>query len=335
MPDRPTIICLTPVKNEAWILDRFLQCASLWADHIVVADQQSDDDTRAIAQRYAKVHLIENDSPAYDEAARQRLLLQAARAIPVEGKRLLLALDADEMLTANWMTSPEWARVLAAEPGTVAWFYWINVLPGVEQGWHDPSAKPFGYMDDGAPHAGYPIHSPRIPLRPGAAALHLRDVRVLHYQYTNWPRMRSKQRWYQCWERLHHPEKRPVTLYRQYHQMDVMRERAAPLRPEWLAGYEAHGIDMTTIPEATHYRWDEEVLAFFEQHGTAPFRKLNVWDRDWNALASALGHGPGPDLADPRSALERAVHAFLRTTQPHQGNPAVRTVQKLLQPLGW
>jgi len=28
----PTIICLTPVRNKAWILDRFLQATSLWAD---------------------------------------------------------------------------------------------------------------------------------------------------------------------------------------------------------------------------------------------------------------------------------------------------------------
>src|SRR5437667_3161139 len=98
--ERPTIICLTPVKNEAWILDRFLQCASLWADHIIVADQCSEDESREIVGRHPKVILIENPSPVYDEGARQKLLLEAARRIP--GKRLLIALDADEMLTANW-----------------------------------------------------------------------------------------------------------------------------------------------------------------------------------------------------------------------------------------
>ena len=34
MGERPKIICLTPVKNEEWILRRFLRLASLWADHI-------------------------------------------------------------------------------------------------------------------------------------------------------------------------------------------------------------------------------------------------------------------------------------------------------------
>ena len=35
------IICLTPVKNEGWILERFLKCTSLWADYIIIADQSS------------------------------------------------------------------------------------------------------------------------------------------------------------------------------------------------------------------------------------------------------------------------------------------------------
>ena len=40
--DKPTVVCLTPVKNEAWILDRFLKCAGLWAEHIIIADQGAD-----------------------------------------------------------------------------------------------------------------------------------------------------------------------------------------------------------------------------------------------------------------------------------------------------
>ena len=35
----PTVICVTPVKNEARILPRFLRCAATWADHILIADQ--------------------------------------------------------------------------------------------------------------------------------------------------------------------------------------------------------------------------------------------------------------------------------------------------------
>ena len=39
--NRPTLVVLTPVRNEAWILRAFLEATSLWADHIIIADQMS------------------------------------------------------------------------------------------------------------------------------------------------------------------------------------------------------------------------------------------------------------------------------------------------------
>ena len=101
--DKPLIICLTPVKNEAWILDKFIQCASLWADCIIIADQMSTDGSRDIALKYPKVRLIDNDSEAFNEPERQKLLVDAARQIHFNGqRRLLISLDADEFLTSNF-----------------------------------------------------------------------------------------------------------------------------------------------------------------------------------------------------------------------------------------
>ena len=331
----PTLICLTPVRNESWILDRFLRCASTWADHIIVADQHSDDGSRAIARSYDEVTLIDNDHPGYDEQARQKLLIDAARNLPVEGTRILMALDADEILTANWMDSPEWDRLLAAPPGTVLRFQWANVTPSIKEGWVPEKKIPFGFVDDGSPHEGYKIHSPRVPVPEGAPSLVFEDIHVLHYQYANWPRMKSKQRWYQCYERLEHPEKRPVTIYRQYHHMDAAREAAEPFPDAWFAGYEACGIDMTTIPEQEHYYWDREVLQLLEQHSTEPFRKLDIWDVDWTALGHALERSVNGELQDPRSALDRRVHRWLAQTQSRAEALEVRLAQKLLQVAGW
>ena len=115
--DKPYIICLIPVKNEAWILDRCLQTASLWADKIIVADQMSDDGSPEIAVKYSKVQLIRNTSAQFNEPERQKLLIDAARKIPYDGKKLLIALDADEMLTANLLDSPEWQTILDAPVG--------------------------------------------------------------------------------------------------------------------------------------------------------------------------------------------------------------------------
>ncbi|MFZ0503142.1 MAG: glycosyltransferase family 2 protein, partial [Chthoniobacterales bacterium] len=64
--EKPLVICLTPIKDEAWILERFLKCASTWADHIIIADQQSKDGSKEIARRFPKVTLIENNSESFN-----------------------------------------------------------------------------------------------------------------------------------------------------------------------------------------------------------------------------------------------------------------------------
>ena len=58
---QPKIICLTPVRNEAWILKAFLSATSLWADIIIIADQMSTDGSREIARQFPKVKLLENN----------------------------------------------------------------------------------------------------------------------------------------------------------------------------------------------------------------------------------------------------------------------------------
>src|SRR6266513_1643562 len=103
--ERPLVICLTPVKNEEWIIEKFLACTSLWADHIILADQGSTDRTTEIAKNFSKVVLIKNYDEQFNEHFRQQLLVDKAREFP--GKKLLIALDADEFFTGNIFTHPE------------------------------------------------------------------------------------------------------------------------------------------------------------------------------------------------------------------------------------
>ena len=49
VPDTATTtqrICVTPTRNEAWIIGHFAAAARCWADHVVIADQRSTDGTR-------------------------------------------------------------------------------------------------------------------------------------------------------------------------------------------------------------------------------------------------------------------------------------------------
>ena len=97
---KPLLICMTPIRNEAWVLHAFLKATSIWADYIIIADQLSTDGSREIALSYPKVILIDNNHPDYNEADRQKMLIDRARQI--EGDKILFGLDADEIFAANF-----------------------------------------------------------------------------------------------------------------------------------------------------------------------------------------------------------------------------------------
>jgi hypothetical protein len=341
---KPQIICLTPVKNEAWILDRFLACASVWADRIIVADQGSDDGSPEIARRFPKVHLIENSAKEFNEPERQKALIGAARQFP--GPRLLIALDADEFLTASFLQSPEWDMVLRAIPGTILSFQWACVLPDRRSYYIFPTELPLGYMDDGAEHRGLAIHSPRLPVPETSPRISLREIKVMHLSTLDFERFRSKIRWYQCWEFLKGRWQSALQLYRWYHRdFCVPPDLIRPLPAAWTSGPGAPA-EILDFQAPDYYRWDEEILGLLVAYGTRKFRKLAIWDRDWAELYRKIhGSAPPHSLEDPRSALERWVHGWLERTQPyysHYAPPLARStklshvaLQKVLGCVGW
>jgi len=332
---QPTVVCLTPVKNEEWILERFLAAASLWADVIIVADQHSTDRTRDIARSFEKVKLIENPNPAYHESERQALLIAAARE-HVPGPRLLLALDADEALSGDFTTSAEWPRLLAAGPGTVMRFRWANVRAGGKQYWPSRGLTEWGFMDDGTPHEGRPIHSPRVPIPKEAPVIDCTELHFMHFQYIDPDRVASKQRWYQCYERLEQPDLSPVRLFDQYHHMHAIgAHELKPLPDAWLAPYRAAGIELTrTAPPAEGYHyWDPLVLDYFREHGLATFARDCIWE-GWPETARAMD--APPELArDPRTSGQKLAHRLLQATNKTKKGMAGRLLRSLLKRSGW
>jgi hypothetical protein len=327
--DKPQIICLTPVKNEAWILDRFLKCVSLWADYIIIADQNSDDGSREIARQYSKVILVDNPSESFNEPERQKILINEARKIP--GKKLLITLDADEFLTANFINNPEWESVLNAKPGTIIKFQWVNIKPGFEYYWSPTFRFPWGFIDDGSEHHGIVIHSPRIPLPAFAPEIILNDIRVMHYQYLDWERMESKHRWYQCWERVNDPQRSAISIYRQYHHMYAINSLdLKPFQKIWLNGYQNQGIDMTSIFRDRSFQWDKEVLDYIEQYGASYFVKEAIWDINWTEKASEFNLKNVEKYRDPRGIFTRKVHSWLKRTQHNAYSFKARLIEKVL-----
>ena len=50
------------------------------------------------------------------------------------------------------------------------------------------------------------------------------------------------------------------------------------------------------------------------EHGPERFRRIAIWDQEWNEMAAHIRTN-GADLSDPRSAWEKTVHRLLKTTQ--------------------
>ncbi|WP_404790599.1 glycosyltransferase family 2 protein [Altericista sp. CCNU0014] len=335
---KPTIICLTPVRNEAWILDRFLQCASLWADHIILADQ-STDNSAEIASRYPKVTVVRNPSTGYNEAERQKLVLDEARKIP--GPRLLITLDADEAFTANFTTSPEWQTLLDAPMGTAVRFKWCNLMSDLEHYWQAPWDYAWGFMDDGSEPTWSTLHTTRIPAPLNAPDILMRDIKVMHFAFTDDMRRESKWRWYQCFERVVNPHRSAIELYRQYHEEDSLRpDQIRPIPSHWMQGYVERGIDMTSVRRPHRPWWDKELVDMLDKYGAAHFRRQNIWTVDWDAVYREIyGKDPSRPLSDPRNKIDKWVHRWLRSSQayyqPYNRTFDIRYIERFLKILGW
>lgn len=327
----PKIICLTPIRNESWILENFLKCTSLWADTIIIADQESDDGSREIAKTFEKVKLVDNKSGYFSEEVRQKILIEESRKIT--GPKIILTLDADEFLTANFMESKEWENILNIEPGTVIKFKFTNITPDFLQYWIPPFEMPWGFYDDGSKHFGQVIHSSRIPVLDGNSnSILLQDIKVMHFQYIDWARMESKHRWYQCWERINKPDRSAISIYRQYHHMySIRRNDFKPVPGSWFKGYFDLGIDLTKIKKEDNYYWDKLVLDYFEKYGASFFSKEAIWDIDWIEKARLYKYSNFEKFKDPRDKTKKFLHWWLKKTQPNSANFFVRGVDKILR----
>lgn len=322
------LVCLVPVKNERWILDLFLAATSLWADHIIVADQNSDDGSRDIIARHPKAILIENRESRFNEPERQALLIAEAR-MRFPGA-LLFALDADEILSPEWMDSQEWALIKNAAPGTQIRMRWANLRPGLT--WHSLGRWVLcGFVDDGiAPHAGRPIHSPRLPTPSNAPVIDCKTIRILHYRSFDPLRMDSKHRWYQCWELLNNQNRHPIHQYRFYNSVDSPRLHKLRLFPKrWLVTYAKMGIDLRAPLIEQVYWWDAQILSWFAKHGVPTFRRLAIWDVDWGRMSQL--HGVATTVTDPRTWSDRLVHGWLRKTQLMHRLPPIQLIDLLLR----
>jgi glycosyltransferase involved in cell wall biosynthesis len=271
------VIVLTPVRNEAWVLESFLRAASVYADHIIISDQNSSDESVTVALKFPKVHLIRNQALDFNELERAEQLLKAARSLG--SGNILIALDADEFLTPNFYLDGHLEMVKGLPEGTAVEIPLANVRPDLRSYWQ-VKLQPVVFIDNGeANQDTSEIHRRRLPTLAATSVISLRQVKVLHLQFIDWSRMESKHRWYQMFEKLKYPLKSDLAIYRQYHHMySIRRSMLRELPASWTLPLQALGIELDELSKSQEsYWWDAECIRLIESHGPAPFRKLDIW----------------------------------------------------------
>lgn len=322
---RPILIVMTPVRNEAWVLPVFLDSTSKWADYIIIADQMSIDGSREIAKEYEKVILIDNSNPEFNEAERQSMLVAKAREIEQGRDAILFGLDADEIFDAHYIETEDWQKILNSKPGDVFWFKWAEICPDQKHYWLSPKTYyPWMFHDDGIePHGNYVrnMHSMRIPYPIEQKQMYyVDDFRVLHLAYLNKYRVASKRRFY-CfidWEMNH---RSVVSLFRSYTQtkqddlvMDIDRNM--------VVDDSGSSILQNVDTSSTRCWFDDYIVDRINRHSDRDLRRLPIWDKEF-----CKQH----NLQDPRKAIDKLVHFYLRKTQLKKSTLIVRTIDRILK----
>ena len=87
---------------------------------------------------------------------------------------------------------------------------------------------------------------------------------------------------------------------------------------DWLDAYRS-----SKVVRRPYYWYDLEVFKFFDQYGVDKFRKLNIWDTDWQSKARVLGKQG--NYQDPRMRLDKWIHRFI---ERHREELKMRTTLK-------
>ena len=252
--------------------------------------------------------LIENDDPTYDEAFRQKTLIDAAREIA--GKRLIFALDADEAFSANWLSSEEWNSVCQSEVGTRFRLHWVSPFADLER-CSVTGPKIYGFMDDGSDHEGSQIHSIRVPEKADAPLFQLDEIVLLHFDRLSVRRMAIKRAWYQCWELVNSSGLSTVDIVRGYYERkEFSRETSEVFQEQWYQAFSQLDIQLDNIDDSESTWWSMISLSCFNNMAPIIFETLPFGI--FLGLKIAEGAGLDSRIAqDPRGFHHQLYHSWL------------------------
>ena len=339
---------MTPTRNEAWVIRAFLECNSLWADYIIIADQMSTDGTREIIAEYinewnsinithhtshithrhkADVIMIDNTNPEFNEAERQSMLVAKAREVAAGRDTLLWGLDADEIIAANAFETEDWKKIMHSEPGAVFWFHWAQLTHDKKHYYNNKDPYPWLFHDDGVePHGNYvrAMHSMRIPYPKNEHDMtYVKDFRVLHLGPAPLNRVRAKERFYMFvdWQVNHRP---PYTIGRNYLWNNDYPVEQFDLPESWIYTAEKDGVDMWNLIELDepHCWMDDYIYERLDKYPMQTLAKLQIWTPEFLTYYN---------LTDQRPWYVRLVHCYLDLTQKCRTNIIVMGIDKCLK----
>ena len=296
------LIALMLTRNEEHVLPYTLPPLVKICDHIIIADQNSTDDTRAIIKKFPKTILIDNNEPPppkgrFDSA--RPLLLETARNFA--GNNLLLAIDADEvtppLLFAGFkekvarrykagcrirMRSIQlWGKegYYRAAPVMPRYFgIWGNVVL------YDDRKTFYRTRKE--------VHNERLP-RTSSKHYH-HETLLVHLHWLFWQKALWQQVWYQMSEfMLAKFDGSAVQKIDNYYYDSAFTAQSVALSRlphQWQEGYH-----LPPLERRDHWRKDA-VLAMIKSYGIDTFEPLNIWyiDELTALFKQQMGREPSP-----------------------------------------
>lgn len=327
MVRKPLLIVLTPVYNEAWILNAFLKATSLWADHIIIADQMSTDGSRDIYLQYEKVVVVDNPCKEMHQARARQLLFDAVKKI--KGDKILFALDADEFLSGDFVNTIGWNTIINSKIGDVFYFRWKNLLPEYSK---YITSQPFywvAHLSDEDILGFFPdnsIHEWRLPWpKTCNKEYFIDDISFIHFARVNVIRNDNKSIFYQVFTAYKDKNYSGVKLYRQYHTyQQVNPSNYAELPMDTYSYYQNHNLNLFNEIQlnALGQHYLDECKKFFSIKGIKYFSKLNIWNSDF-----VQEYG----LKNPQSLLDKLMMYYLSSTKKWASTFIVKSIDYVLK----
>ncbi len=327
MIETRSLIVIAQIKNEERSIYRFLKACDLFADKIILLDQGSTDKTLEIASQFPKAKSFQNHEKHLNETHTIRKLYELARS-ETPGPKIIIRLDADEVLAGNVRSSTEWNTLLRAAPGTALCFPRVEIF-SFEECYVSPAGLDRGYVDDGRHFHVNPIHARSTPINENVPTLTCNKIKILHYSGLRRKFGEAKMRYYCMLDNIYgtRPTFDRRNFYRPGHILDIIRSTARRIEfdKSWIEYYELQGIDMTSIAD-DHFAWhDEACIDLMVEHGASRFFWDALWYYDWEAAIRSL---PAEKRAAAEERFRRPPRRLLKA-----GNIAVRLYHHRFLPL--